>query len=121
MIKKAHSREEIRVVNDMIMSPTYTKDAAGTIRNILIKELPFGIYHVTNEGQCSWYEFARAIFDDTGIEASLSPAKTNLLQSKARRPIFSPLVSVKLKRYGLEMERWEVALRNYLMEKGYMR
>jgi len=120
MIKKAQSKEEIKVVNDMIMSPTYTKDVADVVRNILLKKLPSGIYHVANSGQCSWYEFARTIFDTAGIEASLSPTKTDIIKSKARRPMFSPLVSTKLKEYGIEMDSWRAALRNYLMEKGYL-
>ncbi|TAN35814.1 MAG: hypothetical protein EPN24_06895 [Candidatus Methanoperedens sp.] len=81
--------------------------------------LPYGIYHVANSGQCSWYEFAKAIFDTIGMEASLSPTKTNILLSKARRPMFSPLASIKLKEYSLAMESWRAALRNYLIEKGY--
>lgn len=121
MIKKAHNNEEIRVVDDMIMSPTRTKDAAYAIRNILIKKLPFGIYHATNSGSCSWYEFAKAIFKILGINARLSPTKTDALQSKAKRPMYSPLVSIKLKKYGFEMESWESALRNYLLDKEYLK
>ncbi len=121
MIKKARNREEIKVVDDMIMSLTYTKDAAEMIRNILTKKLPFGIYHVANRGQCSWYEFARVIFETLGMDASLSPTKTNVLQSKARRPMFSPLVSVKLNKHGLEMECWEDALETYLIEKKHLK
>lgn len=117
MIKKAHSKEEIKVVNDMIISLTYTKDAAEMIRKILIKKLPFGIYHVANRGQCSWYEFAKAIFEMLGMDASLSPTKTDMFQSKAKRPVFSPLASVKLRKHGLAMERWEEALKRYLTEK----
>ena len=120
MVKKACDQEDIKVVDDMIMSPTYTRDLADMVRNILIKKLPFGIYHAANSGQCSWYEFARAIFDATGIEASLSPTKTDILRSKARRPMFSPLVSTRLKKYGLAMESWEEALKDYLVEKGYL-
>ncbi len=121
MIKKARNREEIKVVEDMIMSLTYTKDAAEMIRNMLTKKLPFGIYHVANRGQCSWYEFARVIFETLGMDASLSPTKTNILQSKARRPMFSLLVSVKLNKHGLEMERWEDALKTYLIEKKHLK
>jgi dTDP-4-dehydrorhamnose reductase len=121
MIKKAHNNEEIKVVDDMIMSPTYTKDAASMIKNVHSRMLPFGIYHVANSGICTWYEFARAIFETLGIETNVSPTKTNNLQSKARRPMFSPLVSTKLKNYGLEMENWEEALKNYLMEKGHLK
>lgn len=120
MIKKARNNEDIKVVNDMIMSPTYTRDAAEMIRKILEKELPFGVYHAANGGQCSWYEFAGAIFNILGMETNLSPTKTDILRSKARRPMYSPLVSMKLNNYGLKMESWEEALRNYLIEKEYI-
>lgn len=118
MIKKARNNEEIKVVDDMIMSPTYTRDAAEMIRKILEKELPFGVYHAANGGQCSWYEFAGAIFNILGMKTNLSPTKTDILRSKARRPMYSPLVSMKLIKFGLEMENWETALRNYLIEKA---
>lgn len=120
MIKKAQSGEEIKVVDDMVMSPTYTRDAADMIKRILIKELPSGIYHAANTGQCSWYEFARAIFETLGMKADLLPTKTNILHLNARRPMYSPLISIRLKKYGLEMESWETALRNYLIEKEYL-
>lgn len=121
MIKKARNGEEIRVVNDMVMSPTYTIEAARMIRDILLEKLPFGVYHAANRGYCSWYNFTRAIFKILDIDANLSPTKTNILQSEARRPMFSPLMSVKLKNYGLEMERWDAALKKYLIEKGYVK
>jgi len=120
IIKKGRNKEEIKVVADMIMSPTYTQDAADMIKNILMEKLPFGIYHVTNSNECSWYEFARSIFETLGMNANLSPTKTIILQSKARRPMYSPLTSIKLKNYGLVMESWDMALRNYLIEKKYM-
>jgi len=120
MIKKARNNEEIKVVDDMIMSPTYTRDAAEMIRKILEKELPFGTYHVANGGKCSWYEFAGAIFNILRMETNLSPTKTDILRSKARRPMYSPLVSTKLKKSGLEMQNWETALRDYLIEKEYL-
>lgn len=121
MIKKARSGEEIKVVDDMIMSPTYTRDAADMIYGILAKELPFGIYHVTNSGQCSWYEFAEAIFEVMGMKVRLFRTKTNVLQSKAKRPMFSALISIWLKKYGLKMESWETALEMYLIEKKYLK
>lgn len=120
MIKKARNDEEIKVVDDMIMSPTYTRDAAEMIRKILENKLPYDVYHVANAGQCSWYEFAGAIFDMMDMEANLSPVKTYILQSKARRPMFSPLISMKLKNHELEMESWEASLRKYLIEKEYL-
>lgn len=121
MMRKAQNCEETKVVDDMIMSPTYTKDAADMIASIINKKLPFGLYHVANSGHCSWFDFARKIFELAGIKANLSPTKTNILQSKARRPMFSALACAKLKKHGLEMESWEAALNKYLKEKGYIK
>lgn len=119
MIKKVRSGEEIRVVDDMVMSPTYTRDAAEMMRDILMEELPSGSYHVANRGYCSWFDFAKAIFDTLDIDANLLPVKTSGLRSKAKRPMFSALVSDRLKKYGLGMPRWEDGLKSYLNEKGY--
>lgn len=119
MIKKAKSFEEIRVVDDMVMSPTYTRDAAGMIRDILMAELPSGIYHVANSGSCSWFDFTKAIFEMQDMDVNLLPIKTSALRSKAKRPMFSALVSARLKKHGLEMPSWGDGLRGYLNEKGY--
>jgi len=121
MLRKARNKEKIEVVDDMVVSPTYTKDAAEVIYTIIKKKVPFGIYHIANKGQCSWYEFARTIFETIGVETNLSPIKTNKLALKANRPIFSPLQSVKLKTYDIEIERWDAALKNYLIEKDYLK
>ncbi len=120
MIKKAKNGEKIRVVDDMVMSPTYTRDAAEMIKNIVEEKLPYGIYHVTNSGYCSWYEFARAIFELTNLNAELSPIKTSQLSLKARRPLFSALTSIKLEEHGLRMRDWKAALQDYLKEKGHL-
>jgi dTDP-4-dehydrorhamnose reductase len=119
MIKKARNNEEIRVVDEMVMSPTYTRDAAGMMRDILMKELPSGIYHVANSGSCSWFEFAKAIFEMQNIDANLIPIKTSALGLKAKRPMFSALVSARIGEYGLEMPGWDDGLRGYLNKKGY--
>jgi dTDP-4-dehydrorhamnose reductase len=119
IIKKARNGEEIRVVDDMVMSPTYTRDAAEMMRDILMEELPFGIYHAANSGSCSWFDFAKAIFDTLDIDANLLPIQTSAPGSKAKRPIFSALLAARLKKYGLGMPCWENGLRGYLNEKGY--
>lgn len=120
MIKKAENNEEIKVVDDMVISPTYTKDAAEMIKIIIEKNLPYGTYHVTNSSSCSWYEFAKAIFNDLELKANLSPIKTTSLNVKAKRPRFSALTSIKLKKYGLKMRDWKSALVDYLKEKGHL-
>jgi dTDP-4-dehydrorhamnose reductase len=120
MIKKALNKEVIYVVDDIWMSPTYTKDAALIIKKILENNLPYGIYHVTNKGYCTWFQFAQEIFKLTGLTPIIKPIKTDQLQTKAKRPAFSPLESVKLAKYGIQARRWEEALREYLIEKGYL-
>jgi len=120
MIKKAKNKEKITVVDDMIMSPTYTKDAARAIKKIIEKDLPYGIYHAANEGFCSWYEFARKIFELLNLDVDIKPIKTRDLTLKAKRPVFSALKNEKLLKYGLKMPSWQEALKKYLYEKGYL-
>jgi dTDP-4-dehydrorhamnose reductase len=120
MIKKAMGKEEISVVNDMWMSPTYTKDAALIIKRILEANIPYGIYHATNKGYCTWFQFANEIFKLTGLSPTIKPVKTEQLQMKAKRPKFSALESVKLPKYGIQTRQWEKALHEYLIEKGHL-
>ena len=121
MIAKAKKDEPITVVDDMWMSPTYTKDAAETIKKILELQLPFGTYHLTNKGKCTWFQFAQEIFKLTNLTPNLKPIKTSQLQTKAKRPLFSALKSTKLPKYNLEMRSWKEALRSYLIEKGHIK
>jgi len=120
MIKKAKNNEPISVVDDMWMSPTYTRDAASVLKGILELQLPSGVYHATNRGFCSWYHFAKAIFEISGLTPVLNPTKTDPHYGKARRPRFSALSSAKLSKYNLEPRDWKEALRAYLMEKGHI-
>jgi len=120
MIQKARKGETIKVVNDVYMSPTYTLDAARTIKLIIEEKLPYGIYHVTNQGVVSWYEFAKAIFELLSWKVDLIPVSSSEFPSKIRRPKFSALVSKKLPKYGIQMRHWKEALRAYLIEKGYL-
>jgi dTDP-4-dehydrorhamnose reductase len=120
MIKKALNKEVIYVVDDIWMSPTYTKDAAIIIKKILENNLPYGIYHATNKGYCTWFQFAQEIFKLTGLTPIIKPIKTDQLQTKAKRPRFSPLESIKLPKFSIQIRRWEEALREYLIEKGYL-
>ncbi|MEM2146219.1 MAG: dTDP-4-dehydrorhamnose reductase [Candidatus Jordarchaeaceae archaeon] len=120
MIQKAEKKEEIKVVDDIVMSPTYTRDAALTIKNIVNNKLPFGVYHCSNKGYCSWYEFAKSIFDFLSLEVNLKPIKTDELTQRAKRPKFSALKSEKLEKHGLKMNEWREALREYLKEKKHL-
>jgi dTDP-4-dehydrorhamnose reductase len=120
MIKKAKNNDPIMVVDDMFMSPTYTKDAASVMKGILELELPYGVYHAANRGFCSWYQFAEEIFQITKLNADLKPTKTDPNYGKATRPLFSALTSTKLSQYNLEPRSWKEALRAYLTEKGHI-
>ena len=118
MIAKARRHESIRVVSDQVVTPTYTVDLAHQIARILPTTY-YGLYHMTNEGCCTWYEFAQAIFDISGIDADLSPTTSELYKTPAIRPRYSVLENARLKQLGLnEMRHWRDALRAYLKEKS---
>ena len=118
MLAKAKRREPIQVVDDQVLTPTYTVDLANQIARILSTN-HYGLFHITNEGSCSWYEFARAIFDMAGIEADLSPTTSDLYKTAAIRPRYSVLENARLKELGLnQMRHWREALSAYLKEKS---
>jgi dTDP-4-dehydrorhamnose reductase len=120
IISKAVKKEPINVVDDMWMSPTYTKDAASTIASMLLAKLPYGVYHAANRGYCTWFEFAEEILKLSGFDSSLTPSKTSLSSGKAKRPRFSALRSTRLPKYDLQVRGWKEALFDYLLEKGHL-
>src|SRR5262245_17738828 len=114
MLTKAKRGETIRVVNDQVVTPTYTADLAGQIAQILTTD-QFGLFHMTNEGSCTWYEFASAIFELSGIQADLSPTSSDLYKTPATRPKYSVLENARLKELRLnQMRHWRDALAAYL-------
>jgi dTDP-4-dehydrorhamnose reductase len=118
MLAKARRGESIRVVNDQVVTPTYTVDLANQIARILPTK-HYGLFHMTNEGSCSWYEFAQSIFDMMGIKADLGPTTSELYKAPAIRPRYSVLENARLKELGLnEMRHWRHALAAYLKEKS---
>jgi dTDP-4-dehydrorhamnose reductase len=119
MIQKAQNGEEIKAVEDQIMSPTYTKDVAVLLKRFLGIKAEFGVYHMVNDGHCSWYDFTRQIFSTLDGDVHLTPIKSNELKRLARRPVFSALKNNKLEKLGLNMRTWKEALKDYLAEKGY--
>jgi dTDP-4-dehydrorhamnose reductase len=118
MLAKARLKQPIRVVNDQIVTPTYTGDLAGQVAAILpTKE--YGLFHMTNEGSCTWFEFARAIFELSGLDADLSPTTSEIYKAPALRPKYSVLENARLKALGLnQMMHWREALAAYLKEKS---
>jgi dTDP-4-dehydrorhamnose reductase len=117
MLKLAKEKPVLRVVSDQIVGPTYTLDLARKI-NELIKTQHYGLYHVTNKGACSWYDFAKKIFELTGTKVKMEKATTSEFKSKATRPAYSVLEHGSLKKIGLDdMRTWDKALEAYLEEK----
>jgi dTDP-4-dehydrorhamnose reductase len=114
MLKLAGERDELRVVNDEVVSPTSTLELAKQI--VLLSQTDnFGMYHATAEGSCTWYEFARKIFDLADIKTNLVVAASNEFPSKAPRPKYSVLENHALKVLGLNsFQTWEEGLRIYL-------
>lgn len=117
MLKKAAAGDAIRVVDDQVLTPTYTFDIAEAVRKLVLTG-KFGLYHLTSEGQCSWYEFTRHIFESAGIKASLSPCKTAEFFSPVKRPAYSVLSKDKLHSLGISMPTWQDALPRYLKERS---
>ena len=114
MLAKAYRKEPIRVVNDQVITPTYTVDLANQIAGVL-QAGHLGLFHMTNEGSCTWFEFARAIFDTAGVEANLSPTTSDVFKAPAIRPAYSVLENARLKELGLNrMRHWREALAAYL-------
>jgi len=106
-------RDGIDVVNDQVGSPTFTLDLARKLREVIGKG--YGVYHVTNSGKCSWYEFAVAIASRKGIDKRISPVASEMFKRPAKRPANSVLGHTMLRLEGMsEMRPWETALEEYL-------
>lgn len=117
MIEKAKNGENIKVVNDQFGSPTYTYDLALKIKELIDKKAPSGIYHITNGGSCSWYEFAKKIFDFGNPKANLAAISSKDRQSKVKRPKYSVLKNANLKNAGIAgMRPWQEALKEFLTD-----
>lgn len=120
MIRLAKEDKTIKVVNDQILSPTYTLDLSNQLVS-LIKTKNFGTYHVTSEGECSWYEFTQEIFKLLGLKPNLLPVKSTEFITAAKRPNYSTLDNHNLKLLNLNlMHHWKESLEAYLIEKCYL-
>ncbi|MFJ7746546.1 dTDP-4-dehydrorhamnose reductase [Peribacillus sp. NPDC097295] len=111
----ADSPKEIHVVDDQFGSPTYTKDLGIAIKQLLSK--PPGIYHVTNSGSCSWFEFAREIVECLQSEAIVSPISTDRYGLATPRPKYSVLSHKKLNSNGIYMRNWQKGLQEFLAKE----
>jgi dTDP-4-dehydrorhamnose reductase len=121
ILAKAKKRDLLRIVDDIRISPTYTRDAAKAVRR-LIKLEAMGIVHAANGGSCTWCEFAREIVKFTAIDATLEPVPSIEYPAKARRPANSALISERSSELFQQPPRaWQDALKDYLDERGHAR
>ena len=113
ILKLASTRPEISVVNDQRGSPTFTRDLALALVQ-LCRASARGIVHVTNAGNCTWYEFASEIVRESGLPTTVKPVTTAEFPRPARRPAYSVLSPDSLHAYDVRMPEWQDALRRYL-------
>jgi len=119
MIKLAQEKDELRVVNEQIFSPTYAVDLAHAIMDLIDTRF-YGVFHITNKGICSWYEFSKEIIKLAGFGTRVTPISTMEYPQKAERPRYSVLDNYQLKLLGMrDMRDWKLALKDY-MEKRHI-
>jgi dTDP-4-dehydrorhamnose reductase len=116
ILKAAETRPELSVVNDQVGSPTYTRDLACAIRDLVRKDAR-GIVHINNEGVCSWFDFAKEILtqSDRG-SIPVHPITTDQSARPARRPNYSVMSPASLHAYGIRLRTWQQALTAFLKE-----
>jgi dTDP-4-dehydrorhamnose reductase len=113
IMKLAATRPEISVVNDQRGSPTFTRDLASALVQ-LCRAFARGIVHVTNSGNCTWYDFAGEIVCASGLATTVKPVSTAEFPRPARRPAYSVLSPRSLHAYNVHMPEWQDSLRRYL-------
>jgi dTDP-4-dehydrorhamnose reductase len=128
MLRLMNERDEIKVVDDQRGSPTWTYNLAETVLDLIKsaagKNIPFGIYHYSNEGNITWFDFAKEIFRQgreqgrIGRNCSIKPCTSDEYPAKVKRPAYSVLDKSKIKAaLGVEIPAWDVSLQKFLQEQ----
>jgi len=121
MVRLGHERSEIRVVADQVTTVCYTLELAKKITQLIQTDL-YGTFHIANHGVCSWFEYAREIIALSGSRAKVLPITTAEYPQKAARPAYSALDNYHLRLVGMDdMRPWREALKDYMVEKGYIK
>jgi dTDP-4-dehydrorhamnose reductase len=124
MLRLSKERKNLEIVNDQIGTPTYAIDLANVVLKIINEgSKEYGIYHYSNEGSITWYDFAKEIFKQSDIEISLKPILTKEYPTPVKRPMYSVLDTTKIKEtFQIKIPNWKeslgVALNNFL--KNYI-
>ena len=117
MIRLGKERDSLGVVFDQIGTPTYANDLAQAIYTIINKGIVRGIYHFSNEGVCSWYDFAKEICELSGNNCDIQPCHSDEFPSKVERPHFSVLDKTKVKEtFGITIPYWKDSLKKCMLE-----
>ena len=114
MLKLGNEKDEISVVADQHGSPTYAEDLANIIAEAIEKKIPYGLYHSTNQGFTTWYDFTKKIFELAEIKCDVKPVTSEEFIRPAKRPKNSKLNKQKLLDQGVTVPDWEDGLKRYL-------
>ena len=114
MLNLAKNHDEVSVVSDQHGSPTYAEDLADIIGQAIEKKIPYGLYHVTNQGFTTWYEFTKKIYELSDITTKVKPVTSEEFVRPAKRPKNSQLDKTKLLSQGITIPSWEDGLQRYL-------
>lgn len=112
MLNLAKEKKTIEAVADEISNPTYAKDLAIAVHNLITKKYPFGIYHIINDGSASWYDWAKEIFKIKNIDVAVKPVPSSKFPRPAKRPKNSSLINTKFP----HLRSWQDALTEYLLK-----
>lgn len=117
-IQDAKTNTQIEMGCDQVVSPTFTHDLAiAVLKLIEHPEHKSGIYHLVNQGECSWFEFTKAIYELLGLNTNVLPVDRGGLSGDMRRPLYSVLANTKARSLGIELPHWRDALSRYLKMK----
>lgn len=114
ILAKATQNQPLRIVDDQIMTPTYTREIADAIYKLILSDnQEYGIYHLCNTGACSWYQLAQEIFRIKGLNPDLTAVKYSEFPARADRPLYSAMDNSKISKI-FKMSTWQDALNSYL-------
>jgi len=120
-IEDAKSATTLEMGSDQVVCPTCTDDLSRAIFQLIEHPaLKPGIYHLVSEGECTWYEFTRAIYELMGITTEVRPVDRNGLTGTMRRPLYSVLANTKAKEMGITLPRWQDALTRYISARYHL-
>jgi dTDP-4-dehydrorhamnose reductase len=121
-IADAQTNSELEMGCDQVVSPTYTGDLAQAVLKLIEHpQLVPGIYHLVNEGECTWFEFTKAIYEIMNLDVKVRPVDRGGMSGEMRRPLYSALANTKARALGITLPHWRDALERYIREKYEIR